>query len=102
MRRTTQCNLARVLCQTGSNDALAAVRATREAAVRRGQDLLPCILGVPASQNANGEAELKLPNGVFRFVAGDIDLMTGLTFRVNDVMKVRDAARSAAPSMNRT
>ncbi len=35
--------------------ALAAVRATREAAVRRGQDLLPCILGVPTKgEHAGG------------------------------------------------
>jgi hypothetical protein len=52
------------------------------------------IIGVPASQDASGEAELKLPNCVFRFVEGDSDLMTGLTFRVGDVAKVREAARA--------
>jgi uncharacterized protein len=35
--------------------ALAAVRATREAAIRRGHDTLPCILGVPAEgEHAGG------------------------------------------------
>ena len=47
------------------------------------------ILGVAA----NG-AELKLPNASFRFVRGASDLMSGLTFRVSDIAKVRDAAKA--------
>jgi hypothetical protein len=38
-----------------------------------------------------GEPELKLPNASFRFVNGAADIMSGLTFRVDDVAKVRDA-----------
>lgn len=52
------------------------------------------IIGVPISEGADGEAELKLPNAVFRFVKGDSDLMTGLTFRVSDVAKVIAAAKA--------
>lgn len=52
------------------------------------------IIGVPASQNANGEAGLNLPNCSFRFLKGAADLMTGLTFRVADVAAVRDAAKA--------
>ena len=47
------------------------------------------ILGVAA----NG-AKLKLPNASFRFVKGASDLMSGLTFRVSDIAKVRDAAKA--------
>ena len=39
-------------------------------------------------------AELKLPNASFRFVKGASDLMSGLTFRVADIAKVRDAAKA--------
>jgi hypothetical protein len=52
------------------------------------------IIGVPVSRNARGESELKLPNCSFRFVKGEADLMTGLTFKVADVAKVRDAAKA--------
>jgi hypothetical protein len=52
------------------------------------------IIGVSVSRGANGEAELKLPNCGFRFAKGTSDLMTGLTFRVNDVAGVRDAAKA--------
>ena len=52
------------------------------------------IIGVPVSRNASGEPELKLPNCSFRFVKGDVDLMTGLTFKVADVAKVREAAKA--------
>jgi hypothetical protein len=58
------------------------------------------IIGIAASRNANGEAELKLPNCRFRFVKGASDLMTGLTFRVNDIAKVRDAARARGCAMS--
>jgi hypothetical protein len=52
------------------------------------------IIGIAASRNTNGEAELKLPNCGFRFVKGGSDLMTGLTFKVADIANVRDAARA--------
>ncbi len=52
------------------------------------------IIGVAVSKSATGEPELKLPNASFRFVKGGSDLMTGLTFRVADVAKVRDAAKA--------
>ena len=52
------------------------------------------IIGIPVSKNANGESELALVNSRFRFVKGASDAMTGLTFRVNDVAKVRDAAKA--------
>ena len=52
------------------------------------------IVGVGVSRNGTGEAELKLPNCSFRFVRGVSDLMSGLTFRVSEPAKVRDAARA--------
>ena len=52
------------------------------------------IIGVAASKNQAGEPELKLPNWSFRFIKGDSEIMSGLTFRVGDVAKVRDAARA--------
>ena len=52
------------------------------------------ILGIAVSQNAGGAAELKLPNGVFSFVKGDSEIMSGLTFKVGDVAKVLDAAKA--------
>src|SRR6476659_2236786 len=52
------------------------------------------IIGIPASKNSAGEAELKLPNCSFRFVKGTSDLMSGLTFRVGDIAKVRNAAKA--------
>ena len=52
------------------------------------------IIGVDAARNADGEPELKLPNASFRFVKGASDLMSGLTFRVADIAKVRDAAKA--------
>lgn len=52
------------------------------------------ILGIAVSQNAGGAAELKLPNGVFSFVKGDIEIMSGLTFKVGDIAKVLDAAKA--------
>jgi hypothetical protein len=47
------------------------------------------ILGVAVSG-----AELKLPNAIFRFVNGNSDLMSGLTFKVANIAKVRDAAKA--------
>jgi hypothetical protein len=52
------------------------------------------IIGVDAGANDKGEAELKLPNADFRFVQGDSEIMSGLTFRVGDVRAVRDAAKA--------
>ncbi len=52
------------------------------------------IIGVAASRNANGEPGLKLPNCSFRFVKGASDLMSGLTFKVADIARVRDAAKA--------
>src|SRR4029434_10678426 len=51
------------------------------------------IIGVPATKGADG-AVLKVPNATFRFVKGPVDLMTGLSFRVADVAKVREAAKA--------
>jgi hypothetical protein len=52
------------------------------------------IIGVAAGRNGSGEPELKLPNCSFRFVKGASDLMSGLTFKVADIAKVRDAAKA--------
>jgi len=52
------------------------------------------IIGVPVSKGVSGEPELKLPNASFHFVEGGSDLMSGLTFRVANVAKVRDAAKA--------
>src|SRR5256885_5121892 len=52
------------------------------------------IIGVAVTKGADGNSELKLPNATFRFEKGPVDLMTGLTFRVADVAKVRDAAKA--------
>src|SRR5215831_4175325 len=49
------------------------------------------IIGVAVTKGADGPV-LKLPNAVFRFAKGPVDLMTGLSFRVKDVAKVREAA----------
>ena len=52
------------------------------------------IIGIPVSNDKTGEAELKLPNCGFKFVRGESEIMCGLTFRVADVAKVRDAAKA--------
>jgi hypothetical protein len=52
------------------------------------------IIGIVVSKGAAGEAELKLPNASLRFVRGESEIMSGLTFRVADVAKVCDAARA--------
>ena len=52
------------------------------------------IIGIAVTANASGEPELKLPNASFAFVKGDSEIMSGLTFRVADVAKVRDAAKA--------
>ncbi|KAH2822628.1 hypothetical protein KXV85_002186, partial [Aspergillus fumigatus] len=51
------------------------------------------IIGVAATKGPDGPM-LKVPNAIFRFVNGPLDLMTGLTFRVADVVKVREAAKA--------
>jgi hypothetical protein len=58
------------------------------------------IIGIPVSKNTNGEPELKLPNCGFRFVRGECEIMSGLTFRVADVAKVRDAANAKGHSVS--
>ncbi len=52
------------------------------------------ILGVTVSSGGSGSAELVLPNCTLRFAKGAGDLMSGLTFRVSDPAKVRDAAEA--------
>jgi hypothetical protein len=52
------------------------------------------IIGIAASKGGNGEAELKLPNCSFRFVKGASEIMSALTFRVSNVAKLRDAAKT--------
>jgi hypothetical protein len=52
------------------------------------------ILGIAVSQGKSGDPELKLPNASFRFVKGASDIMSGLTFRVSDIAKVREAAKA--------
>ena len=52
------------------------------------------ILGIPVSKAAGRDVQLALPNAVIRFVQGKADIMSGLTFRVADVARVRDAARA--------
>ena len=51
------------------------------------------IIGVPVTNGVDGPV-LKLPNATFRFVKGPVDLMAGLSFRVADVAKIREAARA--------
>jgi hypothetical protein len=51
------------------------------------------IIGIAVSKDQSGEPELKLPNCSFRFVKGATDIMSGLTFRVRDIVTVLDAAR---------
>jgi len=46
------------------------------------------IVGIPAA-----DAVVKLPNATFRFVKGDSEIMSGLTFKVADKARVVDAAR---------
>jgi hypothetical protein len=50
------------------------------------------ILGIEPDRTTAGEAELRFPNSVFRFVHGKDEIMSGLTFRVADAAKIRDVA----------
>ena len=52
------------------------------------------IIGIPVSNGKTGEPELELPNCSFKFVRSESEIMSGLTFRVADVAKVRDAAKA--------
>ena len=52
------------------------------------------ILGLAVSKGTDGAPELKLPNASFRFVKGDSEIMSGLTFKVGNVAKVLDAAKA--------
>ena len=52
------------------------------------------IIGVAVTKDASGDPELKLPNASFHFTKGPVDLMRGLSFRVADVAKVREAAKA--------
>jgi len=52
------------------------------------------IVGIAVRKDARGNPELKLPNCSFSFVKGAADLMTALTFRVNDFTKVHEAAKA--------
>jgi hypothetical protein len=52
------------------------------------------IIGIDVSTSKAGEPELKLPNASFWFVNGPADIMSGLTFQVANVGKVRDAAKA--------
>ena len=51
------------------------------------------IIGFAATKGDGGWA-VKLPNATFHFARGPVDLMTGLSFRVNDLAKVREAAKA--------
>jgi hypothetical protein len=51
------------------------------------------ILQIPVSR-ADGASELTLPNCRFRFVKGDDEIMSALTFRVADVARVCGAAKA--------
>jgi hypothetical protein len=59
------------------------------------------IIGIAAGKNATGESTLALPNCTFRFVEGASDIMSGLTFRVNDVARVRDAVKARGYAVSR-
>ena len=52
------------------------------------------IIGIAVSKGKNGEPELVLPNASFRFVKGPADIMSGLTFKVDDIARVIDAAKA--------
>jgi hypothetical protein len=52
------------------------------------------ILGIAPTSSADGGVAIALPNGVFNFIKGNADAMTALTFKVNDISRVRDAAKA--------
>lgn len=57
------------------------------------------ILAIAPDRCADGVHELTLPNARFRFVRGESEIMSGLTFRVTDVEQVRAAARARGHSV---
>jgi hypothetical protein len=52
------------------------------------------IIGIAASESPGDGAEIALVNCRFRFVRGERDAMTGLTFQVADIASVGDAAKA--------
>ncbi|MGO3932836.1 hypothetical protein [Rhodopseudomonas pseudopalustris] len=52
------------------------------------------ILELPVTNGAEGVAELQVPNATLRFVKGDSEALTALTFKVADPTKIREAAQS--------
>ncbi len=52
------------------------------------------ILELPVETDADGVAELRLPNATFRFVQGASEAMTALTFKVTAPERVRAAAQA--------
>jgi hypothetical protein len=58
------------------------------------------IIGIPVSKGAGDQPELALVNCTFRFIKGASDAMSGLTFRVGDVAKVRDAAKAKGSAVD--
>ena len=80
------------------------IRQGRDAGADRRRDAKPGTAGLgralgqdhrdSGQQKAAGEPELKLPNASFRFVKGEAEIMSGLTFKVGDVARVLDAAKA--------
>jgi hypothetical protein len=52
------------------------------------------IIGIPVSTGKDGDPGLNLPNASFRFVKGVSDIISGLTFKVGDIARVREAAKA--------
>jgi hypothetical protein len=52
------------------------------------------ILELPVSKGADGAAELTLPNATLRFVPGETEALTALSFKVADAAAIRAAADS--------
>ena len=50
------------------------------------------IIGIAVTRNQRNEPELKLPNADFRFVEGDGERISGLSFQVRDTATVCEAA----------
>lgn len=52
------------------------------------------IVGIPSRQSDGSTSEIALVNCTFRFIKGDSDAMTGLSFRVSNIASIRDAAKA--------
>ena len=52
------------------------------------------IIGVTVGTNDDDAPELKLPNARFCFIKGESEIMSGLSFKVADIAKVRDTAQA--------